>query len=128
MLRSAKPLLNRLRHHRGVWALCILVLLFKVVTSAVCLADGLGGLPRSAVTASATNASAEMAPSHDGGGGTCQLGEAGDCHCACAHTLPLTSLSEATSVTTALDSFERTVIPSRFKPAPSGSVLRPPIT
>lgn len=76
-------LLPRLRRHRGLWAVAALVLLFKLASSAVCLGDAPAlaqAVPGTAVVAVA----AATVPD----AGQCLLGEA-ECHCACAHTLPV---------------------------------------
>ena len=40
MLFSRTPLLVRLRRHRGLWVLAVAVLLIKLATGTICLADG----------------------------------------------------------------------------------------
>ena len=40
MSSSAMPLLKRLRRHRGLWVLVMAVLLIKLVSGSVCVADG----------------------------------------------------------------------------------------
>lgn len=39
MIRSSQPLLVRLRRHRGLWVVALVVLLFKLASSSMCLAD-----------------------------------------------------------------------------------------
>ena len=40
MSRSVPTLLTRLRRHRGLWVLVMAVLLIKLVSGSVCVADG----------------------------------------------------------------------------------------
>lgn len=122
MHRADSPLLTRLRRHQGAWGLCVLVLLFKLVTGAVCLADTPLTSAPSKADVTLTQMSVDLAQD----GGDCLLGEVGGCHCACAHAVPLAGFS--TSNTAALTAgFEPPFISSGYQPAPPGSLLRPPI-
>ena len=122
--------MTRLRRHRGLWVLAVVVLLIKLATSSLCLTDGMyqGGaysnLVASAGSSLSIDAPVEQAAADENG--SCVLGEAGGCHCACAHTMPLpaaTALSVA-RMQTRVDSL---AIHSAFEPATTGSLLRPPI-
>jgi len=119
------PLLTRLRRLQGAWGLCVFVLIFKLMTGVICLADG----PTSTATADGTTLGAvgPLAEATGGDeGGDCVLGEAAGCHCACAHAAPLTAVVaiDALARTTGV---EPTFLSSGYQPAPPGSLLRPPI-
>lgn len=120
------PLLNRLRRHRGLWALVVAVLLIKLVSGAVCLADG-GERDafRAQVHASATM-SVEAAPVSQGADSDCLLGEGGSCHCACAHAATLPA-SMALAVGMPKASFAAPAIDAGRVPDATRSLLRPPI-
>ncbi len=129
MLRFAPSLLTRLRRHRGLWVLAVAVLLIKLAAGTICLTDGPG--KRVAVQATtavaatlAMNTTAGDAVADDASG--CLLGEAGDCHCSCAHTMPVpaTALRPIAKMEA---HFESHAIHSGFEPATTGSLLRPPI-
>lgn len=120
MLHFRPPLLTRLRRHHGAVVLCVFVLLFKLVTGAVCLADA----PFASVIVDAQVTSADSTQSERGD--ACLLGEAGDCHCACAHAAPLSSV-DISDWTALAAVFEHVAVSSSFVPAPPGSLLRPPI-
>lgn len=120
------PLLHRLRRHRGLWALVVAVLLIKLVSGSVCLADGGErdfSSGRGYASAALTMAAAVQAPSGDG---DCLLGEGASCHCACPHAASLPSLAvlavSAPEATPPLSSVE-----AGRMPAVAGSLLRPPI-
>lgn len=122
MSRTATPLLTRLRRHRGLWVLAVAVLLLKLVSSSVCLGDA---PQRLAAAQAAVGVAALVADAGNDDG--CLLGEAGGCHCACAHSLTVTSDGAA---------FALSPQPARLKPdrpatdrlpAVTGSLLRPPI-
>ena len=127
MFRSSPPLLARLRRHRGLWALAVAVMLIKLMTGTICLADSLDqrfasviGVDALALVDTIADASA-----HDDGS-NCVLGEAGGCHCTCAHaaTLPTTAWSPIDAMGTHF------VAPAGFPqhvPASAGSLIRPPI-
>ena len=125
MRHAVSPLLTRLRRHRGLWHLCVAVLLFKLLTGGMCLADGLSFPPDPGVTVAV--AQVDSLQTHDNDGRGCVLGEAGGCHCTCAHSVPLQPASEATRTIVSDGRFTRPLIPLSFKPAPPGSLLRPPI-
>jgi hypothetical protein len=118
-------MLNRLRHHRWLWALALTVLSFKLVAGTVCLNDTAADQhAASAATTIATQSVANL--SFDDNGNACLLGETGGCHCACAETLSV-------PVTLSLDGapFESSFVfhnPAYgFSPARAGPLLRPPI-
>ncbi|MEO8778581.1 MAG: hypothetical protein ABI389_07900 [Rhodanobacter sp.] len=125
MTHAATPVLARLRRYRGLWLLAFAALLLKLVTSSVCLGD----LPAVQLTAADTTTTLTAAVSSTGAataGDVCLLGEAGDCHCACAHALTLTSHLVVT-----MASVEAMLPSSRLSlglvPDTTGSLLRPPI-
>ena len=123
MSRHRTPLLTRLRRHRGLWVLAVAVLLLKLVSSSVCLGDA--PAKRLAVAQTAVGISAMAADT--GGDDGCLLGEAGDCHCACAHSLTLAS---ADFVAVLPQPLPRMAMAPRIVghvPDASGSLLRPPI-
>jgi hypothetical protein len=116
-------MLTRLRRLQGVWGLCVFVLVFKLMTGAICLADG----PTSGVAADdSAAASATAGPTAGDEGGNCVLGEAAGCHCACAHAAPLTA-AVAIDAMARMSGVEPTFLSSGYAPAPPGSLLRPPI-
>jgi hypothetical protein len=126
MSSPSLPLLHRLRRHRGLWALVVAVLLIKLVSGSVCLADG-GvrdvGPWRGYVASSMTMEVVAQAPSGDG---DCLLGEGSSCHCACPHAASLpTSLVMAVGAPAA-PLLVSSVDAGRM-PAVAGSLLRPPI-
>lgn len=129
MTRTTTPLLlSRLRRHRGLWALAVAVLLIKLVTGTLCLTDGPGArLAASAsavTTSSATIAAVDPAAGNDDG--SCVLGEAGGCHCVCAHsvTLPTAIALAVARPDIPLDSPKDPL--ARVPTAPA-SLIRPPI-
>lgn len=128
MHSSFPPLLTRLRRHRGLWVLAVVVLLIKLVSSSICVADGPGARFASAAFDTAPTTSlvdtAVSAVSDDAN--ACVMGEGSSCHCACAHsvTLPANAPPFAGTVEVGL---ELLAIHSGFTPATTGSLLRPPI-
>lgn len=84
MHRSSPFSLSRLRSNRGLWLVCVLTMLFKLTTGALCLADGPHAPPDHATPT-------DVAASLDAGDGDgdCVLGEAGGCHCLCSHSVPV---------------------------------------
>jgi len=130
MFRPAPSLLSRLRRHRGLWLLAVAVLLIKLTAGTICLGDGPN--LRLASTAATTTSqhgvsldATEHAAATDAKG-NCLLGEPGDCHCACAHSvsLPTTALA---SITPMEVRFASPAIGAGYTPAMTGSLLRPPI-
>jgi len=126
MTRATSPLLTRLRRHRGLWALAVAVLLIKLVTSSICLGDG--PIVRLVDAKAATSALVVMdsATTDASDDSKCLLGEADDCHCACAHAVTLTTrvtLSVA-PIDAAMEFFG---LPPGLAPEMAGSLLRPPI-
>lgn len=122
MSRPATPLLTYLRRHRGLWALAVLVLLFKLASSTICLADRPVALAASAPVGSAMLVASD-AQVDDG----CLLGEAGDCHCACAHSLTVASSAVALLPPLPLAPLHAARLAADHLPAFAGSLLRPPI-
>lgn len=117
-------LLTRLRRHRGLWVLAVAVLLIKLVSGTVCLGDGAAArfAVASAVPAAAMASAVDSADAAD----ACLLGEAGGCHCACAHSVAL-PVALVLPVARVDFSFASPEIHSGFTPATPGSLLRPPI-
>lgn len=120
------PLLKRLRRHRGLWVLVMAVLLIKLVSSSLCLADGGardGYAGRASVAVAMTVDAAPQIPSSDG---DCLLGEGGSCHCACPHAATLPA-----SVVLAVGTPNAPLLVSSADagrvPAVTASLLRPPI-
>jgi hypothetical protein len=128
MLRTTPSLLTRLRRHRGLWVLAVAVLLIKLAAGSVCMADGTypADSLNNIAAASSLSFDAPADPAAADENGDCVLGEAGGCHCACAHTLPLPAVASL-SVARMEMHFEALAIHSGFEPATTGSLLRPPI-
>ncbi|EIL90137.1 hypothetical protein UU7_15865 [Rhodanobacter spathiphylli B39] len=124
---ASSPLLARLRRHRGLWTLALAVMLIKLATGTICLADGpeLRSASTAAAEVPALVATMAEASAHDDAS-HCVLGEAGGCHCTCAHavTLPMT----AWLPTGTMDArFVAPAISPQHMPALAGSLIRPPI-
>jgi hypothetical protein len=121
MLHSRPSILSRLRTRRGLWLVGFATLLFKLVAGTVCMADGL------------TSPQAPLAPVAvaaamvDTDSGSCVLGEAGGCHCACAHAAPVRPTTHATERIAHVAGHEWPLIASCYLPPHAGSLLRPPI-
>src|SRR3546814_18328561 len=92
---ARSSLLSHLRRHRGLWVLAVAVLLIKLVSGSIGVADG----PRAqfvlATAAAQATLLADTAVSTVSADevNTCRLGEGGGCHRDCAHsvTLPATA-------------------------------------
>ena len=127
MHRSAPSLLTRLRRHRGLWVLAVAVLLIKLVSGSICVADGPGARFAS-TTATPTTLVADTAVSTASAddANTCLLGEGGGCHCACAHSVTLPA-STPLPIARMEARFAPLTLHSGFTPATTGSLLRPPI-
>lgn len=129
MCRPDPSLLSRLRRHRGLWVLAVAVLLIKLVSGSICVADGPGARFTS-TTAAATPttllADTAVGTASADDANSCLLGEGTGCHCACAHsvTLPATAPLSIASVQVR---FAQLTLHSGFTPALTGSLLRPPI-
>jgi hypothetical protein len=125
MSPRSTPLLNRLRRHRGLWALVVAVLLIKLVSGSVCLADGGERDAYRAQAHASVTLSVEATPVQ-GADSDCLLGEGGSCHCACAHTATLpTSMALAVGMPEA--SFAAPSVNVGRVPDATRSLLRPPI-
>lgn len=125
MFRTATPLLSRLRRHRGLWALAILVLMIKLVSSSVCLSDDPSARMTSAqVESLVTLVDQQAADAPDEG--ACLLDEAGACHCACAHAATLTTVM-APPIAPAVAGLASIPLSLGLVPDTTGSLLRPPI-
>ncbi len=120
----ALPLLVRLRRHRGLWLLAVAVVMLKLVAGTICLGDSPGqpftAAPQPGSTLVMSKAETTVATAD------CLLGEAGDCHCTCAHslTLPSTALSPMAAMGV---QFSSPLIRPGCLAAMTGSQLRPPI-
>lgn len=126
MIRTRAPLTSSIRHHRGVWLLVALVLLTKLASGTICMADGLQ-MPMASTTVAVAQAVLPVdVPPPSGDDSTCLLGEAGGCHCACAHssTLPTTSALPLAIVEADFAAPRRMSV---FVPGVPNSLLRPPI-
>lgn len=128
MFRATPSLLSRLRRHRGLWMLAVAVLLIKLAAGTICLTDGAypGGSFKNLAAASSLSVDAPADPTATDEETGCVLGEAGGCHCTCAHTMPLPAVASL-SVARMETHFESLAIHSGFEPATTGSLLRPPI-
>jgi hypothetical protein len=118
------PLLTRLRRHRGLWVLA--VLLIKLATSSICLGDGAGNMFASSASTTVSLSVAAPADQASADDAACLLGEAGDCHCTCAHTMPLPT-SGPLPIARMDVHFEPLTIHSGFEATTIASLLRPPI-
>ncbi|GAA0260045.1 hypothetical protein GCM10009126_26820 [Rhodanobacter caeni] len=128
MYRSAPSLLTRLRRHRGLWVLAVAVLLIKLVSGSICVADGPGAQFASATAAAPTTLLADTAVSTVSAddANPCLLGEGRSCHCACAHSVTLPA-STPLPIAMMEARFAPLTRHSGFTPATTGSLLRPPI-
>ena len=125
MTSPSVPLLTRLRRHRGLWLLFVAVMLVKLASGSVCMADR-GERDGYAGGASAVTASSMVAAAATAAGDDCLLGEGASCHCACAHnaTLPVTVLIVLAAP---VAPFLRSPVDAGRVPELTGSLLRPPI-
>ncbi|TPG47763.1 hypothetical protein EAH75_13190 [Rhodanobacter glycinis] len=127
MIRTTSPLLTRLRRHRGLWVLAVAVLLIKLVAGSICLGDNPAATALADVQATTSVLTAmDSATAATPDDNACLLGEAGGCHCACAHALTLVS-SVTLSVALIETSAESSRLPPGMIPETTGSLLRPPI-
>ena len=128
MYRSAPSLLTRLRRHRGLWVLAVAVLLIKLVSGSICVADGSGVRFASATAAAPTTVLADTTVStlSADDANDCLLGEGAGCHCACAHSVTLPATAPL-SIASMEARFAPLTLHSGFTPATTGSLLRPPI-
>jgi hypothetical protein len=122
-----------LRHHRGMWVLVVAALLIKLIAGTVCLADAPAqrfaspaGIAASGIALDGMSVDRPVTEVSADDPNTCLLGEAGDCHCTCVHTVTLPS-SAPLSIQRVGARFDLSVIHSGFSPANTGSLLRPPI-
>ncbi|MBS0556730.1 MAG: hypothetical protein JSR27_04870 [Proteobacteria bacterium] len=121
MTHCRSPIIARLRAHRGLWLVCVATLLFKLFAGTVCMADA-----AMACVSSGDAAIAAVALDDANANEACLLGEAGDCHCTCAHATPVPSdaiVVRSVLATTAHTPFDT----SRYTPTHAASALRPPI-
>lgn len=82
-------MLSRLRRHRWMFGLAMVVLSFKLVAGTICLNDSsFASHAAEGATAAVQLADAVVFASPAGEEG-CVLGEAGGCHCACPEALPV---------------------------------------
>lgn len=104
------------------------VLMIKLASGTVCLADGPGARVAADAATTGTMALLWDSASNDvpGSPDDCLLGEGGGCHCSCAHSIAL-PVSVALSVQAAPLSFHAPAVSPGFVPAMTGTELRPPI-
>lgn len=122
MQHARLSLLSHLRRHRGLWALAVAVLLFKLLTSSICLAD-----PKAPSALAWENpAQTSMVQASVPDDASCLLGEAGGCHCSCAHNMPLPA-GMVLMVPVHGVSFTPAAASEGIAPEPIASLLRPPI-
>jgi hypothetical protein len=126
MHRPLPSLLTRLRRHRGLWVLAVAVMLIKLTAGTICLTDGAQNRLGAATAAIGAMASVDAVKAAAGDATGCVLGEAGGCHCACAHavTMPSTAVP---SIARMDSRFHFRARPSGYTPAMTGSLIRPPI-
>lgn len=120
------PLLARLRRRsRGTGWLCALLILVKLVIATGCLASDAVAAPLAVVPVAALSVDVpEMTAGADLA--ACWHTDAGDCHCHCAHTLPLTSDASMRGVLLWSASTFVAMLPAVISP-PTQNELRPPI-
>lgn len=122
MHRHTPRLFSQLRRHRGVWALALAVLLFKVAMSTFCILDG----PRVAFAGDIGKTTVATIASLEADDDSCVLDEGNGCHCTCAHAVAmpsnLTAIPVAVPAAGAHASLHANASPSFV-----GSPLRPPI-
>ena len=104
------------------------VLMIKLASGTLCLADGSGvrlaaDIPATGAIALALDSAAVDVP---GVPDDCLLGEGAGCHCSCAHSIAL-PMSVALSVHAMPVSFHAPATSPDFVPAMTGTELRPPI-
>lgn len=101
-------------------------MLIKLVSGALCATDGLQVQFTAVAASTSVLAAAVDSPPGAADAGACVLGDAGDCHCTCAHsvTLPAAALPAIAGMDIR---FAVLMIQSGFTPATTGSLLRPPI-
>jgi hypothetical protein len=129
MYRSTPSLLTRLRRHRGLWVLAVAVLLIKLVSGSICVADGPSArfaLTTVAFAPATLLADAAVSPTSADDANSCLLGEGSRCHCACAHSVTLPA-STPLPIARMEARFAPLTLHSGFTPATTGSLLRPPI-
>ncbi|HUH56801.1 MAG TPA: hypothetical protein VLZ32_13820 [Rhodanobacter sp.] len=122
------PLLTRFRRRsRGTGWLCALLIMLKLVIATGCLANDAVTAPLAAVPVAALAAdmaSVDVTVAADTA--TCWHTDAGDCHCHCAHTLPLASAASMRGVLLWSASTFVATLPAVVSP-PTQNELRPPI-
>jgi hypothetical protein len=127
MSRSLPSMLQRLRRHKGGWLLLIAALMIKIAAGTVCVLDG-PGLASSEPSGDHTKIVSVLqatATSTDDGD-ACLLGEAGGCHCACAHATALPATMPALVAIVGLPAVV-SHLPTAPTPLFNRSPLRPPI-
>lgn len=99
------------------------VLLLKLVSSSVCLGDA----PAQRLAVAQTAVGISAVATDIGGDDGCLLGEVGDCHCACAHSLTVASADFVGGLPPLLLRMATAPRIAGHVPEASGSLLRPPI-
>ncbi|WP_449424749.1 hypothetical protein [Rhodanobacter lindaniclasticus] len=105
------------------------MLLIKLVSGSICVADGPGVRFASATAATSTTtllADTSVSTLSADDANTCLLGEGAGCHCACAHSVTLPTTAPL-SIASMQVRFAPLALYSGFTPAITGSLLRPPI-
>ncbi|MGN6228349.1 MAG: hypothetical protein ACTHNM_13025 [Dyella sp.] len=124
MFSTYPSLLSKIRRHRGLWSLAFVVLLLKLVSGTVCLADGAASSwkasPSAAVVLTAEEPS--LALSDD----ACLLGEGTECHCACVHSVALPTMASY-ALSPVAPQFVPPALSDMRLAAPPGALHRPPI-
>lgn len=125
MSPTIRPLLARLRRRRALWVVAVFVLVMKLVGGSLCMADGLKANVASA-SATSVAVSIDASPTLNDDDGDCVLGEGAGCHCSCVHASPI---PVAASIDVGLPRLatELPTVPSTHVPAPTHTLLRPPI-
>ncbi|MDT0498177.1 hypothetical protein RM530_12485 [Algiphilus sp. W345] len=108
--------------------MAVAVLLIKLVSGSICVADGPGARFASATAAAPTTLLADTAVSSVSAddANSCLLGEGRSCHCACAHSVTF-PVSASLPIAMMEARFAPLTLHSGFTPATTGPLLRPPI-
>lgn len=125
---SSSIQLGKLRRHRGLWLLVFVVLLLKLVTGTICLADGARYQWTPSASASASTAmtlaaeGSSLAPGDD----ACLLGEGSECHCTCVHSIALPTVANH-ALPLVVPRFVPPLLTASRPPTLPGTLHRPPI-
>ncbi len=122
------PLLAQIRRVRGLWALVAIAFLLKLVSSSLCISDGLnsGAKLDGDQRIYASQIVGEPTPVVSVDSGDCVLGEGSSCHCACPHAVPMPSvLATVGGAQIVQNVFPQPALANLATPV--ASFLRPPI-